>query len=426
MGAIQNWGILGDAQRATIILETLKIAVAGAGHSIEAFKKFSERSTTSGLEHFDMEYLNQGTSRALGEGIPGIKRASEEINGTGGFHDSVAHHVGGDGKTATKPSRQKKWNEKIGDPVGDIPPGSSNAAKQFSLSESLLGGLNIVLGIGVAAAMTFTLVREWDSLTDTGKIIDTLSIVIEVLSVLVSIVEFGAGTGVWVLSSTMSVALPIIGAVLAIVGLVLTVITFFVQTQKSDPPTEPIDEHIKTISRPLIASFDEAPVPQLTYSISHSEVTAGTLATIRINARNDTKKDVTLTNTRITVLTGDDDVCLFSASDNIALVSDMDPGRENENHTYVTPHGVVDANLPKPSKIGTTSIYYQMDLRIAGPKEKSGENALQKLVLKPSEVIQSIWTARINRRRDDSTSHIDIVELANNDKSYCQFTLKRI
>ncbi|KAK5995103.1 hypothetical protein PT974_03497 [Cladobotryum mycophilum] len=397
IGAIQSWDTLSDDQRATVILETLKIATAGASYAIEAFKRFMEKPMTSALDQLDLEYLNQGTYRAFGEGAPSLGKMSDEINGPGGFHDSVANHVGSGDKTATRPSKDQKWNEKITDPVGDLPPGGAKAAKKFSIPDTILKGVNIALGIGVAAAMTFTLARQWDDLTTAGKIINTLSVITEMLTVLLDVVEIGISTGVLVVSGTMSVALPIIGAVLAVVGFVLTFISFFVQTHKSKPPPDPIKEYVNNTGKPLISKFNDAPKPQLSYSISHRKVNPGQLTKIEIVAKNNSSKDVSLTNTRITLLSGDDNVCLFSAPGNIELVSDAEPSRDRENRTYVTPDEIVDANLPQPSKIGTTSTYYQMDLRVAGPRVRE-ESAMQALVLKPAQTIRSIWTARINKR----------------------------
>jgi hypothetical protein len=427
MGLVQNWDLLEPDQKASVILETLKIVTDGVSYAMDSFKKFKDRPMSSVADKLDVETLNQGTYRALNERAPDLGKMSDDINGPGGFHDSVADHVGAGDQTPSRPKGKEKWNEKLTDPVEDLPPGGGKAAKKFSLSGAILQGLNVALGIGVAVAMTFTLAREWDQLTTAGKIINTLAVITQVLTVLLDIVELGAAVGAWVVTGTLSMALPIIGAVLAVIGVVLMILGFFVNLYKTDPPPDPVEEYIDDIGKPLIGQFNDAPEPQLTYTISHENVTPGQLTSIEIVAENKTSEDVSLTNTRISLLSGNDDTCLFAADDKIALVEDTDPNKDTENHTYVTPSKVTDANLPRPSKLGTTSVYYQYDLRLAGP-EKDGENALQALVLKPAEKIRSVWKARINRKGEDddhTSSRVDIVELFKNDKSHVQFTLVR-
>ncbi|KAI1298340.1 hypothetical protein F5Y03DRAFT_409408, partial [Xylaria venustula] len=424
MGLINDWDLLEPDQRATVILETLKIVTDGMEYAIDSFKRFKDNQMTSAADQLDVETLNQSTYRALDESGQGLGNMSEDINGSGGFHDSVADHVGAGDQTPTRPSGKESWNEKVSDPASDLPPGGESAAREFSLSGSILKGLNIALGIGVAAAMTFTLVREWGNLTTAGKIINTLMVITQVLTVILDIASF---VGEFVATAAFSVVLPIIGAVLAVVGIILMFVGLFVNLYKSDPPEDPVETYINDTGKPLLALFNDAPDPQLDYTISHTYVTPGEVTSIEITGQNNSGKEVSLTNTRISLLSGGDDTCLFAADDKIILVSDSDQGKDTENHTYVAPDETTDANLQPPSKLGTTSTYYQYDLRLAGPK-KAGEDALQALVLKPAEKIRSVWKARINKKGPDSdntSSKVSVVEFFQNDKSHVEFTLVR-
>ncbi|KAI1817992.1 hypothetical protein GGS20DRAFT_574537 [Poronia punctata] len=431
MGLIQNWDLLEPDQRATVILETLKIATDGVGYAIDSFKKFKDNPITSAADQLDVEGLNQGTYRAMGENAPDLGKMSEDINGPGGFHESVSEHVGAADQTPTRPKGEESWNEKINDPPEDLPPGGGVAAEKFSLSGAILQGLNIALGIGVAVAMTFSLVREWDQLTTAGKIINTLTIITQILTVLLDVVELGATVGAWVVTGTLGVALPIIGAVLAVIGVVLMIVGFFVNLYKSSPPPDPVEHYINDVGKPLISNFDEGPDPQLNYTISPTSVTPGQLTSVEITGKNESGKEVSLTNTRITLLSGTDDTCLFAADDKIKLVEDTDPDKDTENHTYVAPDELADANMSS-SKLGTTSVYYQYDVRLAGPKDEK-ENALDPLVVKANEKVRSVWKAKINKKGaddDHTSSRIDIVEIfknaqGQNDKSHFQFILRR-
>ncbi|KAI0976249.1 hypothetical protein F4678DRAFT_456572 [Xylaria arbuscula] len=418
LGLISNWGVLEPDQRTTVILETLKIVTEGIEYAIDSFKNFKDNQITSAVDQVDVEALNQGTSRALSESGQGLGKMSEDVNGGGGFRDSVADHVGADGQTPVRPSGEEVWNEKVSDPVSDLPPGGEPAAKEFSVSGTILKALNIALGIGVAVAMTFTLVRQWGSLTTAGKFINTIAVVTQVLAVILDIATLvGEFTTV-----AFSALLPLAGAIIAVTGIITMIVGFFVNLYRADTPTDPVENYIKYKGRPLLALFNDSPEPQLDYTISHTRVAPGKVTSIEITAMNKSKKDVSITNTRISLLSGDDDTCLFAAGDKIVLVPDDDPSRDTENRTYVAPDKTADANLQPPSKLGTTSAYYQYDLRLAGPK-KAGEDALQALVLKPAERIRSVWKATINTQGPDS--RVSIVELFENDKSHVEFKLVR-
>ncbi|RWA09603.1 hypothetical protein EKO27_g5505 [Xylaria grammica] len=423
MGLISNWGKLGDDDRAIVVLETLKIVTEGIGYALDSFKNFKDNQITSAAGQLDVEALNQGTSRALGESGQGLGKMSEDVNGVGGFHESVADHVGAGGQTPARPSGEETWNEKVSDPVSDLPPGGKPAAKEFNLSGTILKALNIALGIGVAVAMTFALVRQWGKLTPVGKAINIIAIITQVVTVILDIATLvGEFTTV-----AFSSALPIAGAILVVIGIVSMIASYFLDLYKVDAPTDPVDTYIEKKGAPLLALFDDAPEPKLAYAISTTRVPPGKVTSIEIVAMNLSKEEVSLTNTRISLLSGDDDTCLFAADDKIVLVPDDDPSRDTENHTYVAPNKTTDANLQPPSKLGTTSSYYQYDLRLAGPK-KVGEDALQALVLKPAEKIRSVWKAKINKQGPDSNSNssrVSIVELSGNDKSHVEFTLVR-
>ncbi|GAW22621.1 hypothetical protein ANO14919_121630 [Xylariales sp. No.14919] len=423
MGLISNWGTLGDDDRATVILETLKIVTEGIGYALDSFKNFKDNQITSAAGQLDVEALNQGTSRALGESGQGLGKMSEDINGVGGFHESVADHVGAGGQTPAHPSGEETWNEKVSDPVSDLPPGGKPAAKEFNLSGTILKALNIALGIGVAVAMTFALVRQWDTLTITGRWINGLAIVAQVLTVIMDVATLvGEFTTV-----AFSSYLPLVGVITAVIGIVTMIVGYFVNLYKPPVATDPVEKYIQDKGTPLLELFDDAPEPKLAYAISTTRVPPGKVTSIEIVAMNLSKEEVSLTNTRISLLSGDDDTCLFAADDKIVLVPDDDPSRDTENHTYVAPNKTTDANLQPPSKLGTTSSYYQYDLRLAGPK-KVGEDALQALVLKPAEKIRSVWKAKINKQGPDSNSNssrVSIVELSGNDKSHVEFTLVR-
>ncbi|KAJ5521182.1 hypothetical protein N7527_005297 [Penicillium freii] len=187
--------------------------------------------------------------------------------------------------------------------------------------------------------MLFSLANNWSSLSDTGKVLSVLNALVRGLTVLLDIVEFAAEAGVIAVTGTMSIALPILGAVLAVVGIVLMLVQLFINLFVArQPPPDPIQDFIDDFRYALIKTFDRVPKPQLIYSISSTSVTANSVAVLTIEGLNETNSDVTLSRTTITLYSGDDDVCLFGhGADYIELVRDNDSHYTETGYTYITP-----------------------------------------------------------------------------------------
>ncbi|KAI1762240.1 hypothetical protein GGR53DRAFT_532802 [Hypoxylon sp. FL1150] len=404
-GLVNNWDSMSDAQRATVIIETTRMVLDAADKSIDAFKSFKSKPATTAADELNIEALNDSLSDL-------VMGDNEKIG-------NLAQEIAGD----------EEYRTAMGIPDG-TPPGSEEAAERFNLSGKLLKVFNVILGIGLVVAMSFSLAGEWDSMNDVGKVLGVLNIVVQGLTVLLDIVDLGVEVGLFVVTGTMSVALPILGAVLAVVGIILMLVQFFIGlfVAKQDPP-DPIQDFINDVGLNLINTFDNAPEPQLSYSLSQNTVTGDNVAALHIEGVNKSSKEVTLSHTTITLYSGNDDVCLFAnRSNTIKLVPESDGNRDQPSYTYVTPSSLSAGQLPTPARLGTTSEYYEYDLQVAGP-QNDALTSLKNLVLKPNEKFQSVWTAVVNSRRDDSeksTSWIEVVEAGLVDKCQMQFMLRRV
>ncbi|KAI1828148.1 hypothetical protein F4861DRAFT_245595 [Xylaria intraflava] len=428
-GLVKNWNSMSDAGRATVIIQVVGMAVDAAGKAVDAFKSFKSKPSSTATDEINTEALNDSLSDVITENNEKVGDLAQTIAGDDDYRTAMGDGLHGGGLTADSDSKET-WNEDLKGTGEDVPPGYEDAAKRFNISGNILKIFNVILGIGLVVAMSFSLANDWSSMTDTGKALGVMNVIVQGLTVLLDIVDLGQAVELFAITGTMSVALPILGAVLAVIGIVLMIVQFFISlfVGKQDPP-DPIQDFIDDVGHALIKTFDQAPEPQLSYSLSQQEVQGGSVIALQIEGVNNSSDDVTLSHATITLYSGDDNVCLFAeAADVIQLVAESDQHHDTAGYTYVTPSSLSAGQLPTPAKLGNTSNYYEYDLQVAGPP-KEASTGLQYLVLKQNEKFQSIWTAVVNKPGADaekSTSWIEIVEVGLKDKCQQQFMLQRV
>ena len=407
VGLVQNWNDMSDSDRATVIMEMLITTAEGLEYAYDAWKVWKGRTGTVILDHLDTMEMDQGIYRSLDERSADLAAMSDEVNPEGGFHESVGEHVGGEGvPTSQEGEGAGRWNEPVEDMPEKVPPGEAEAAEEFSLGSTALKVFTTALGLGIAIAMTFSLVHDWDSLSLPDKIINTLSLVVQVLTV------------------ALSAALPVVGVVLVVVGVILAIVSLLIHLfVHEDPPPDPVETYIDNTGKPVIDQFGDAPDPQLAYSVSPLKPSSGDVVSITIEGQNKTGTEVSLASLTITVLSGGAGSCLFSDKTKIELVGDDDPSKTNAGHMFVTPNEKVGANLPMRTALEEiSSTYYQYDLQVGGPK-KEKESALQPLILGALQRFSAVVTATVNSKGE---SKIDVVEKKGNDRSQAQFMLTRV
>ncbi|KAI9043209.1 uncharacterized protein KD926_004393 [Aspergillus affinis] len=412
---VKSWDAMSDSQRTDVIIQVIRKVADDVDKALNAFKSFHQSLTE--------EIMENGET---------MDEVAEKIAGDEDYRVAIADGLHSEGAT-TAPEGEETWNEDLNAIADDIPLSYEEAAKRFNWSGKLLRVFNAIPGLGLVVATSFSLANDWNSLSDPGKVLGVLNVVVQGLTVLLDMIEVGSDIGLWAVTETMSVALPILGAVLAVVGIVLVIvqvlINFFMGTK---PPPDPIADFIEEEAYGrLIDTFDTASSPQLSYTISDLKVTAGQVKTITIKGENKSSDDVTVSNAVITLYSGDDSACLFSngadETENIQLVDDSDSNHDSDGYTYVTPADTTAAQFPTPGRLGNTSAYYGYDLQMAGPPATSTK--LKELVVKACEYFESIWTAKINKKGDSddsSVSGIEIVENGLKDRCQVQFALQRV
>ncbi|KAF7596915.1 hypothetical protein BBP40_011960 [Aspergillus hancockii] len=418
-GLIMDWEKLSDPKRAQVILETLKIATKGVDNAIDTWKVWKGRTASVDLDQLDVALMDQGAYRALNDSGEELVSMADDVNGSkGSWRHSVGDHVSDEGVPLEEPGGSR-WNEPIDETPEGLPPAAESTAKELSLTGKILKGVNAFLGLGAAIAMAFSLINDWGSMSTVDKVINTLALVVTTLTVVLDLVDFGATVGLFAVTT-----IPVLGQVLAAIGIILAIISFFIHlfSPPQPPPPDPIATFIDKKGKPLISSFDDCQDPQLSYDINTESVSPGLTASIAVTAYNSTGNDISMTNITVKILTGDNGNCLFSDADELILVPDNDPNKDRPGHVYITPASNGDGTLPRSDRIGTDHYYHQQNLKVAGSKE-ANDNALGKFILKAGQSIKAVWTATVYREKGSSL--INVVENWGKDKSHWEVRVHR-
>lgn len=264
------------------------------------------------------------------------------------------------------------------------------------------------------------MVQDWDKLTTGGKIINTIALLSQTLTVVLDIVEVGSSIGLYTVTGVFATALPILGAVLAVLGIVMMLINLFVNLFGGSPPPDPVQEFIDHVAKGLVGGFEKAPPPKLDYTIPSVTYESGKVTGITIKGENTTGDEISIPNARIIVTSGSDDVCLFSTNE-FELVEDTDSDKDSDGHLYVTPNSKAEGTLSS-SVLGDETEYHEYDLVVGGNK-KDTENSLHKLILQAKESFTAVWTGKINK---SGRSLVEIIEKSDLDKCHVQYTVLRI
>ncbi|KAK1579235.1 uncharacterized protein LY79DRAFT_347595 [Colletotrichum navitas] len=140
--------------------------------------------------------------------------------------------------------------------------------------------------------MTISLRDDWSQLTTAGKALTIISISVTAASIFAS--ELVAEAIIWAgfvaAESTMVVTLPIVGAVLVEIGVVIMIFMsiFEMREESPEPALTPIESLIEGVGRSLIATWDEHPGPFLVYTIPTGVGLGGATKTLVLEAANPT------------------------------------------------------------------------------------------------------------------------------------------
>lgn len=150
----KNWDTMEPAQRATVILETLRVLSDAAGSAKSAWNRYKKTGEPTRPQDFlDAAELDQQTGKNLEAQAKGLEEMGEKVYGKKGLRNAVAEGMA-EKAPSSKLKRLLRWNESRSSLPQDLPGDGEKVAKKFSVQGNFLRILNVVIGVGVTICMT--------------------------------------------------------------------------------------------------------------------------------------------------------------------------------------------------------------------------------------------------------------------------------
>ncbi|KAK4174090.1 hypothetical protein QBC36DRAFT_303126 [Triangularia setosa] len=280
----------------------------------------------------------------------------------------------------------ERFNEEV---PPELPAAESRAAgawRRFNTPSGWLRAAGIALSVALLVVMTISLYQNWGSFTDTGKILGVIQVITTGLAIAVDIAIF-AGEMLVMTTSLFLTVLPILGAVLAVIGLIACVLMMVLDvTQKQDPPPTHVETFIGKTAKPIIAAWDIMPQPALSYSMP-TTAKPGAPILFNVSAQNGSDTDVVRTSVKVTVQGGSDTSCLFSE----LTMTDK----------HVLPGGVAAASALQPGEVAAEAVD-------AGPPATAFSEAITQTL--PSDSI-IVWDSVVRGVADADTNPTGYLKL---------------
>lgn len=412
IGIIKNWDSLSDAQRATAILETTRVVIAATDKAIKSYKTWAAQGSKPETTLVESAVLNEALEETI-VGEKGTKLVNladgADFKAEGG-HQVISAERFNKGKNVSSedkiPGNEEIWDEDINDKSPKTMAGEEETASKLSVTSKWLRGLNICIGFAVSAIMTFSLVHDWDKMTDAGKIIDTLAVAVQILSVVIDVANLAIEAGL-IASATLTAAIPVVGAVLAIVGIVLMIVSLFYDPYKKGEVPDIVKNFMNDVARKLITLWTSPPKPKFQYAVNPTEVKADQRSKVSVKATNKEATKLSLRYTQISIWTGHEDDCFF-AEEEFYRKDDTEQHDSGGKIMVDTPEAVkltldpvvIKKNVNKPQDMSAV-----VSLSCTGTKGDG--NPLGYLRLETGKSFETEWTGMINKA---GKSFVEVVE----------------
>lgn len=367
------------------------------------------------------------------KGIEVVETINKDVTGNDNIRQSILDNVTGENADTTSANilgeggveEEIKPGSVVADELDkpvpdDIPVNAQSGWKRFTTSERALKLIGVGIGIAFTIAMSLDLKDNWNNFTDAGKVLNVLQIVIQGLTVLTDVAlligDAAVAAGVLAADATMMIALPIIGAVLAVIGLVVMLVLQWLHvTKPQDPPPTPVETFISGTGRPLLGTFADPPTMQFKYGVP-DQLSVGHSEGLDMWAEPaDAGKDATVTRITVSLEVGDDAQALFAGPATSWVLDAAYNGAVRPlsaaGSVGVSPQSTAGAQLTPQWRANNLEQY---DLAVTGPNTTGSAGPL---AVKTGERIFLSWMGTINKA---GTTTLQIIEtLANGDK--CRF-----
>ena len=254
-----SWNTQDNASRGRLIATTLSVVLKSAESIFDTWKSYKVYKANATAQE---EARQRADAQALDEEAKGYTSDDETIGdwvdsledqyGEGGFFIGAGDKSTENGATTDDSSSSDDEEPTFDQPVPtettpliprDVPPSGWAAAQKFCSAVNWLKVVQVCLGIAITVCLGVELKKNWDNLTEAGKVLQTLQVVTQGLTVITDaasiVAEAALDVGVLEADATVLVALPVIGAVLAIIGLVISIVLMFVKPTKRNQQTTP-------------------------------------------------------------------------------------------------------------------------------------------------------------------------------------------
>ena len=303
-----------EAQKAQAVIMSIKWAVDIASNVYDIWKEYKTNTANPADQARTGQLMNQSTEEATmgpkGYGtFDKVDTTARSRPSSLTLKDSIAETVQEKGVIGNNDlvDEPTKFNEKVPKPGEPPAPGVPKTKwERFNTASNWFKVVGIVLAVALLVVMTIMVVQNWNNLNDAGKTLSVIQTIVTAVQIAVDI----ATVALEVLAIE-SVVLPVVGAILAIIGLAIIFCMMFIDTgKKTEPPDTPVEAFIK-VQKPIIATWDAMPKPDLTYAMPE-KVAQNTQTKFDVSATNKTGKDVAPLSVRVTVQGGSDDSCLLT------------------------------------------------------------------------------------------------------------------
>lgn len=257
-----DFNILSPDQRSIVIFSTLQIVVdslKGAKEIYDRYKKYKNPDAgtkpDAPQQVKDAAVLDEKLDAAVAQSAPVLDDAAKKITPADppdlALKNSVARTISSGSMPKDAPiTDEVKNNVKIEEtPKKPIGLNGKAAEEAFSVTDQVIKGIGAAVGIGMTVSMAMDLKHHWGDMNTLGQALNTIQVVTTGLTVLCDLGEILAESAVefslFAVSEAVLTAIPFVGAVLAVVGIVVMIVMEFEDTQKPPvPPPTPVETFI--------------------------------------------------------------------------------------------------------------------------------------------------------------------------------------
>lgn len=264
-----------------------------------------------------------------------------------------------------------------------------------------------------------SLIREWADMTTVGHILETGMLIVQLLTIVLDIIELGSAVGLYAVSGVFAVALPIFGAVLTVIGVVLMILSLFLNKEEKKTPPDPVKEFIMNEVRTLVRDWADASANQLTYEIQPGSLPGGAPAALRVKVSNNSGANVALRSSTVVLTSGDNDTCTLKEKA-VTLSKADDSKKDTAGRVYLDQSATVTGSL-NSNRMGNAAEFYKFTLDIFGP-EKKEMAGLGELIVKKVESFTAIGSGTAAKA---GKGVVEVVERWAKDSSHKQTWVTR-